>query len=123
MTKHITPRTQLVLGDFNDNTRIKEPSVCDPDQSESIQYLLEKCIAGKVPLHYDVAPGVKTSDAIDSLSPTEQDGFDLSDAAVILTPPEKPQEAPVPPAESASPESQPVTPPPAPAPASPAPQP
>lgn len=84
--KSIKPRTQLDLGDFNDNTLITEPSVCDPDQSESIQYLLEKCITGRAKLHFDVGAGMSTSDAVAGLSPTEQDGFDLADAAVVASP-------------------------------------
>jgi len=80
------------LGDFNDNEVYdleKEPSLTDPSQDETIQDLVDRMIRGellqntKVP-QYDITDENAQGDPFAALPVTATDGFDLSDAPVIL---------------------------------------
>lgn len=84
------PRYRSVanLGNFNDDEVNNEPSMTDPSQDETIEQLVNRMMRGEllasIATHHTVAAETPLKEAFESLPATEADGFDLSDAPVIL---------------------------------------
>jgi len=78
------------LGDFNDDTRIMEPSMTDPSQDETIDALVARMLRGELmnsaPVSYDFEEGTKNApgDVFDSVPVQHRKGFDIADVAPIL---------------------------------------
>lgn len=83
-------RTPFNLGDFNDDTRILEPSMTDPSQDETIDQLVSRMMRGELlaaaNATYDFEEGTKDApgDAFAALPIHTRQGFDIADVAPIL---------------------------------------
>ena len=78
------------LGDFNDDERNIEPSMTDPSQDEPIERLVERMVRGELIAtnkpRYDFEEGLQDGPgaAFAAMPVHTRDGFDISDAPVIL---------------------------------------
>jgi len=117
MAKEIPFRSITDLKGYNDDTRILEPSMTDPEQDEPISRLVQRLIRGEMVetrsvVYDDIRPEMPLGEAFEQQNVTTRDGFDLADAPAILDAANRAIEASATPSPAPEPEAK-ETPPPA----------